>query len=136
MFLVDTNVISEPTKAMPSEAVVGWLRGQKSVKLSTVSLIEIEYGIARMAKGEKRDRLTLWFEGVLTSAGIELVQLDRAVARSAGRLKQLAEASGRPRPSLDLIVAASAQVTGTVVATRNVSDFEGLGVPLLNPFVG
>jgi toxin FitB len=43
---------------------------------------------------------------------------------------------GRPRPVLDLLIAASALVTGSVVVTRTVSDFEGLGVPLLDPFTG
>lgn len=136
MYLVDTNVICEPTRPKPSPELVAWLSKQASVRLSAVSLLEIEYGIARLARGEKQDRLTRWFEAVLASPGIEVVPIDAAVARRAGRLKQLAEASGRPRPVLDLLIAASAQVTGTVVATRNVADFDGLGVALLDPFVG
>ena len=136
MYLVDTNVICEPTRPQPSVQLVDWLSKQASVKLSAVSLIEIEFGIGRLARGAKQDRLTRWFEGLLVAQGIEVIPVDAAVARRAGRLKQLAESSGRPRPILDLIIAASAQVTGAVVATRNVADFDGLGVALLDPFVG
>jgi len=136
MYLVDTNVISEPTRPEPSAPLVAWLIRQPSVKLSAISLIEIEYGIARLARGDKQDRLTKWFEGVLSSPGIQIVPVGAAIARRAGRLKKQAEAAGRPRPFLDLVIAASAQVTGAVIATRNVSDFDGLGIPLLDPFAG
>ena len=98
--------------------------------------MEIDYGLARLPHGEKRDRLTKWLEAVLASPAVEIVSIDAAVARSAGRLKVLAESRGRPRPMADLIIAACAQVTGSVVATRNTADFEGLGIPLLDPFVG
>ncbi|MDP3236109.1 MAG: type II toxin-antitoxin system VapC family toxin [Myxococcales bacterium] len=135
MYLLDTNVLCEPTRHQASEPVTQWLLSQTSVKVSAISLMEIEYGLSRLPKGEKRDRLTKWVEGVLASPAIEIVSVDAAVARSAGRLKRLAEAGRRPRPNADLIIAACAQVTGSVVATRNTADFEGLGVPLLNPFV-
>lgn len=134
MFLVDTNVICEPTRAKPSPAVLAWLGAQASVRVSTVSLIEIEHGIMRLPIGEKRSRLTKWLEGLVASPGVTWVAVDAAVARAAGRLKHQAEAIGRQRPTLDLVIAASALVTGSVVATRNTPDFEGLGVPLLNPF--
>lgn len=136
MYLIDTNVLCEPTRSQASEPVCQWLNQQRSVKLSVISLMEIEYGLARLGKGPKRDRLTKWLEGVFSSPAIEIVAVDAAVARSAGRLKRLAEASGHSRLLPDLLIAASAQVTGSVVATRNTADFEGLGVALLNPFVG
>lgn len=136
MYLVDTNVLCEPTRARPAESVGRWLLSQPSVKVSALSLMELEYGLARLEPGDKRDRLTKWLEGVLASSAIEIVPIDAAVARSAGRLKRLAERGGHPRPLADLLIAACAQVTGSVVATRNTADFEGLGVPLLNPFVG
>ncbi len=135
MYLVDTHVLCEPTRPQAAESVGQWLLSQASVKVSALSLMEIEYGLARLPQGEKRNRLTKWLEAVLASPAVEIVAIDVAVARSAGRLKLLAESRGRPRPMADLIIAACAQVTGSVVATRNTADFEGLGVPLLDPFV-
>jgi predicted nucleic acid-binding protein len=134
MFLIDTNVLCEPTRQHADESVGRCLLSQPSVKVSALSLMEIEYGLARLPQGEKRDRLTKWLEAVLASPAVEIVPVDAAVARSAGRLKVLAESRGRPRPLADLIIAACAQVTGSVVATRNTADFEGLGIPLLDPF--
>ncbi len=136
MYLLDTNVLCEPTRQCASESVTRFLLAQKVVKISALSLLEIEYGLARLPKGEKADRLTTWLEGVLASPAIEVIPVDVAVARAAGRLRKLAEARGKPRPLVDLIIAATAQVTGSVVATRNTADFAGLGVPLLDPFVG
>ena len=136
MYLVDTNVLCEATRAQASEPVGRWLLSQASVKVSALTLMEIEYGLSRLERGAKRDRLTKWLEGVLASPAVEIVPIDAAVARSAGRLRRLAEQHGRPRPLADLLIAACAQVSGSVVATRNTADFEGLGVPLLNPFAG
>lgn len=136
MYLVDTNVISEPTRARPSAPVLEWLGRQSAVKLSAVSLIELEYGIARLPKSEKRERLAAWLEGLLGSTGVTVIAVDGPIARAAGRLRRLAEAAGRQPTPFDLVIAATAQVTGSVVATRNTADFEGLGVPLLNPFDG
>ena len=135
MFLVDTDVLSEPTRRHPMASVVTWLQSQVSFRVSAISLIEIEYGLARL-DGARRARLTRWFEGTLSAPGIEVVPIDTTVARAAGRMKRLAEATGRSRPFADLIIVACAQVTGSVIATRNTADFEGLGVPILNPFVG
>ena len=134
MFLVDTNVLSETTRRAPSAAVLRWLAAQPRVQLSVISVLELEHGISRLDDGVKRARLTQWLEQVLTSAAIEVVGVDLAVARAAGRLKSRLEASGRARPELDLIIAATAEVHGAVVATRNTPDFEGLGVPLFDPF--
>ena len=134
MFLVDTNVVSETTRRKPTPAVVRWLGAQPRVQLSSVSVLELESGIERLPEGEKRARLTQWLEGLLSSPAIEIVSLDPAIARAAGRLKRRVEVNGKPRPELDLIIAATAQVTGAVVAMRHVEDFTGLGVPLYDPF--
>ncbi len=136
MFVVDTNIISEATRPRRSEAVVRWLQAQPKILLSTVSIIEIEYGIGRLPEAPRRKRLLEWYEGLLTAPGISVLPVDVAVARAAARLRNDPESIGRPRPVLDLIIAATAQISGAVIATRNVSDFEGLGIPLLNPFAG
>ncbi|MEW5737627.1 MAG: type II toxin-antitoxin system VapC family toxin [Myxococcota bacterium] len=133
MHLVDTNVLSELLKRTPNPRVIEWLARQTSVKVSVVSLMEIEFGIAR-APATRRPTLLTWLESILASPAHVVVPIDQAVARAAGQLKHRTLAAGRPRPLSDLLIAASALVTGSVVVTRNVSDFEGLGVALLDPF--
>ncbi|MEW6431727.1 MAG: type II toxin-antitoxin system VapC family toxin [Myxococcota bacterium] len=133
MHLLDTNVLSEALKRAPNARVIEWMARQSTVKLSVVSVMEIEFGIARAPTSRQGD-LTTWLEGILSSPAHELVPIDHVVARAAGQLKQRAERAGRPRPLPDLLIAASALVTGSVVVTQSTADFEGLGVPLLNPF--
>jgi predicted nucleic acid-binding protein len=133
VYLLDTNVLSEVLKRTPDPGVLGWLSRQPTVKVSSVSVMEIEFGIAR-APAHRQPTLTAWLETVLSSPAHEVVPIDAAIARAAGHLRFRAERAGRPRPWADLVIAAAALVTGSVVATRNTGDFEGLGVPLLNPF--
>jgi predicted nucleic acid-binding protein len=134
MFLVDTNVLSEATRKSPSPSVLRWLSTQPQVLVSAVSVLELEFGISRLEASAKRTRLTQWLEGLLSSPAFEVVAIEAAVARAAGRLKARVEAGGRPRPELDLLIAATAQVRGAVVATRNTQDFDGLGVAVFDPF--
>ena len=133
MFLLDTNVLSEEMKREPNAQVLTWLARQGRVQVSVVTVMELEAGIARAPAG-KRARLLTWLEGLLESEAHEVVPVSPAIARAAGQLKARAESRGKPRPLADLLIAATATVTGAVVATRNTDDFEGLGVPLLDPF--
>ncbi len=136
MYLVDTRVLSELVKPVPNSGALAWFASQASVKVSVIWLTELEFGIARAAP-HKRKKLVTWLEAMLASPAWEFLPLDQAAARAAaGQLEQRAEPVGRPRPALDLFIAASALVSGSVVVTRNVSDFEGLGVPVLDPFIG
>lgn len=135
MFLVDTNVLSEWTRKAPAPAVLAWLGAQPKVQVSAVSVAELEYGIARLLEGPKRAKLVQWLEGLLASPAVEVLPVDVAVARAAGRLRGRVESAGQPRPPLDLLIAATAQVHGAIVATRNTGDFAGLGVPVFDPFL-
>lgn len=136
MFIVDTNILSESTKPRPSAPVLGWLAAQPSFEVSAISLLEIEYGISRLAAGKRRDALVRWLDDLVSAPEVKIVPVDTAIARVAGRFRALAVASGRSRANSDLIIAATAHVTGASLVTRNTKDFEDLGVALLNPFLG
>lgn len=133
MFLVDTNVLSELVKRTPHPGVVAWLGAQEAIRISAITIMELEFGIARAPDG-RRERLLAWLESMLASPAHHVVPLDAAIARAAGQLRHRAEQAGRPRPLADLLIAATALIAGSAVATRNTADFTGLGVALLDPF--
>lgn len=134
MYLVDTNVLSETTRRQPAESVLRWLERQAQIHVSAVTVLELEHGICRLPPTEKQTLLRQWLEDLLGSKATEVVPIDALVAREAGRLESRCEANGRTLPLADLLIAATAHVHGAVVVTRNTTDFEGLGVALLNPF--
>lgn len=134
MYLVDTNVLSETTRRAPSSKVLGWLARQDQVGVSVITILELEHGICRLEASDRKNRLRQWLEDLLASKGVHVLPVSAAIALEAGRLKARSERDGLPRPLPDLLIAATAQVTGGVVVTRNVTEFDGLGVAVLNPF--
>lgn len=139
MYLVDTNVISAaaPTKR-PSPSVIGWLRrNSSSLFLSTVTVIEIEDGIAqayRRRAAQKAMALAAWFEGLVHLYGERIIAPDIPIARVAGRLSDLARGSGHAPGLADLIIAATAKERGLTILTHNLRHFTPLGVPAIDPF--
>jgi predicted nucleic acid-binding protein len=131
-YLLDTNVLSELPRPRPHAGVLRWLGSQREIALSAITLEELTYGVER-AKGPARERLRGWLQALLDSRP-RIVPVTPLVASTAGRLRAQREASGRPVAQADMLVAACALTEGLVLATRNVRDFEGCGVALLNPF--
>lgn len=131
MIVVDTNVLSETTKREPSRAVLSWLSRHAVVGLSAVSVMELQAGV-ESAPAPRRDRLAAWLDELLSSGAVDILPMNEAVARLAGRLRASRRRS--PPPLEDLLIAATALSHGAVLATRNVSDFAELGVTLVNPW--
>ena len=136
-FLLDTNVISEWVKPQPSPRVVAWLKevDEEQIFLSVGSLAEINRGIELMPLGKRRDRLFAWLTGDLPArfAG-RLLGIDRRIAEAWGALMARGQKAGISVGTFDALFAATAQVHGFTLVTRNVPDFLNFGVPLLNPW--
>lgn len=132
-FLVDANVLSEPTRAAPNQAVVDWLRRHEAdVAVDPVILGEVRFGILLLPKGTRRTRLERWFD-----AGVQRLHCLTWEAETGLRWAELLaglRASGRAMPIKDSLIAASALVHGLTVATRNRTDFENAGVTIVDPF--
>ena len=135
-WLIDTNLLSEWVKPRPDTAVVSWLdeADEDRIFLSVVSLAEIRFGIERLAPGRRRTRLDQWlleelperFEG-------RIVLVDEQVADACGRLLARARQAGRGLGAMDALIAATCLVCELVLATRNIGDFDWLGVELFTP---
>jgi toxin FitB len=131
VILVDTNVISESARHAPSPSVLTFLLQHPVVGLSAVSVLELEAGV-RAAPGAKRVKLDLWLDALLESGAVEVIPIDAAVARMAGKLR--AETRKRPVALEDILIGATALSRGMTLATRNTSHFKRLGVSMVNPF--
>ena len=126
-FLLDTNVISEPMKARPNAGVLAWLAevDEDTVFLSVVTVTELRYGIERLATGKRRDRLDDWLRKDLGSRFEgRILPVDVGIADACGRLVARSESLGRPIEPRDAFIAATAEVHGLTLVTRNASDFE------------
>ncbi|NML17479.1 type II toxin-antitoxin system VapC family toxin [Azohydromonas caseinilytica] len=132
MYLLDTNVVSELRKPKPHGAVLAWLRAtaDSDLHLSAVTLGEIQAGIeiTRAQDPAKAAAIEAWLDRV--AAAYNVLPMDGAAFRAWARLMH------RRSDTLyeDAMIAATAQVHGLTVVTRNVADFSVFGVPLLNPF--
>jgi hypothetical protein len=132
-YLVDANVLSEPTRPAPSAAVVAWLRrNERSLAVDPVILGEIRFGILLLPRGRRRQRLERWFE-----AGVRRLHCLPWEAETGLRWASLLarlRATGHAMPVKDSLIAATALTHGLTVVTRNVADFEKAGCPVVNPF--
>ncbi len=132
MYLLDTNVVSELMRPRPHGAVVAWLRGvaDADVHLSAVTIGELQAGveITREQDAAKAAEIEAWVGRVADSYNV--LPMDAATFRAWARLMHR-----RSQVLLeDAMIAATAEVHGLVVVTRNVRDFAGLGARTLNPF--
>lgn len=136
-FLLDTNVVSEWVKPQPHPHVVAWLRAvdEDRVFLSVASLAEIRRGVELMSPGRRRDRLVSWLTEDLPArfAG-RILDIDGRIADAWGIIMARGKKAGVSPGILDAFFAATAEVHGLTLVTRNVSDFLKLGIPLLNPW--
>ena len=133
MYLLDTNVVSELRKPKPHGAVIAWIQSVPDDQLfiSALTLGELQAGVERTRKRdqEKAAIIESWIDQV--AEAYEVITMDADMFREWARLME-----GRSDQLLeDAMMAATARVRGLTVATRNVRDFKGLAVEVLNPFM-
>ena len=136
-YLVDTNVPSELTRESPDARVVAFLRKvrKESLFLSVMTLGEICKGIDLLPASQKRDALQDWLEVEVRSwyAG-RILPVTESIAERWGHLAARGKQQGIAVKVVDAVIAATALEHGLTLVTRNVKDFAGLGVDLLNPW--
>jgi toxin FitB len=135
-YLLDTNIISEATKLVPSEALVAWMSQQSDEDLfvSSLTVGEIWRGVLEKPAGKKRRQLERWFsgpEGPQALCATRVLPFDEKAALVWARLMAKGTASGRSRRAVDMIIAAIAEANECALVTADEKGFAGLKI--VNP---
>lgn len=127
--LADTNVISELVKGNPDAQVMRWLQSVQAMAISAVTLEDAHFGLAWQPNNRK---LALF--KALVERLHAVYPITPAIAQRGGVLRGQFQAQGITRSAPDMLIAATAMEHQLVLATRNVRDFLGCGVQVVNPF--
>ncbi|QTG16495.1 type II toxin-antitoxin system VapC family toxin (plasmid) [Agrobacterium tumefaciens] len=137
MILLDTNVISEPWKPVPDEAVIAWLDAQavETLFISAITIAELRFGIAAMPSGRRQTILRDRLEGeVLPHFSGRILSFDLTTSQFYSELMARARASGKAIGTADGYIAATAAANGLTISTRDTSPFKAAGVKVINPW--
>ena len=135
-YLLDTNIVSNATKPNPSQPLIEWMSEQvdEDLFISSLTLAEIHRGVLGKPMGKKRRELEDWFKGPEGPQALfrgRILAFDEKAALVWARLMSEGTAAGRPRSTLDMVVAAIADANDCVVVTDNEKHFSGVNI--LNP---
>ena len=137
VIILDTNVLSALMRTAPDTAVVNWLDRQPadSVWVTSITVFEARFGLALLPKGRRRSGLERAFDRVLIEdLSNRILALDEMAAATAAQLAADRQRSGRPVDLRDTLIAGIAQSRRATIATRNARHFEGLDVPVVDPW--
>ncbi|WP_188074495.1 PIN domain-containing protein [Pusillimonas sp. ANT_WB101] len=135
-YLLDTNIISNVIKPIPSESLLKWMATQRDEDLfiASLTLAEIRRGILEKPSGKRRDQLEAWFSGPEGPQALfsgRILAFDERASLIWARLMAESKAKGQPKNALDTVIAAVAEANSCIVATDNEKDFAG--TELFNP---
>ena len=138
-YLLDTNIISNFTKPVPSESLLAWLAEQpdEDLFITSLTVAEIRRGVLEKPAGKRRDQLDAWFTGPQGPQALfagRILPFDEKAGLAWAELMADGKSSGRPRSGLDTIIAAIAAANDCIVVTDNERDF--IGISLVNPIRG
>lgn len=137
MIILDTNVLSELMKPRPDKRCVDWLDTVVDEKWTTsIAAGELMAGVALLPPGHKTERLAAVVTATLDELLLRgaVLDYDFIAAAEFGPVKAARKAVGRPIQDADAMIAAICRTHNAPLATRNVKDFEGTGVELINPW--
>jgi hypothetical protein len=137
MIILDTNVVSELMRPEPAPGVATWVRARDRRELSTtaMTLAEIRYGIARLPDGRRKQVLLAAADEVFSAFADQVVPVDTAAAEYYAVIASGRERAGNPISAFEALIAAVCRSRGAALATRDVSDFVGTGIEIIDPWL-
>jgi len=136
-YLLDTCAISELVKKKPSRKVLQWIQGceEDAIYISVLTIGEIQKGIAKLADSQRKTKIQHWLDHDLHNRfSGRIIPITEEIASTWGLIVAKAEAEGKPIPSVDSLIAATAISHNLTVITRNIQDMVGTGARILNPW--
>jgi toxin FitB len=137
MIILDTDVLSALMREEPDKAVAAWLNGQSRISIWTTSItvLELRFGLQIMSSGKKRSQLMEALEILLADKIAErIAPFDAVAAQRAADLMASRYRRGRPKELRDTMIAGIALAHNATLATRNTPHFQDLSVPVINPW--
>jgi predicted nucleic acid-binding protein len=128
-FLFDTNVLSELVRPHPQTSVLTFVSGISQITISAITVEEVIYGLS----AKPNLRIQAWVERFFVDYCI-ILPITEAIARQAGELRGKLQTEGKVRTQADILIAATAKIYGLTLVTRNVKDFQGCNLTILDPF--
>jgi predicted nucleic acid-binding protein len=136
MIILDTNVLSALMYQVPDQHVVAWLDRQPrtSIWTTSITILEIQFGLQVIATGKRRSALVHAFEVLLEKISLRVVPFDIAAAKQAGDLMAFRQNKGRPGDLRDTMIAGIVLAQHATLATRNTAHFDDIPATLVNPW--
>ena len=136
MIILDTNLVSEPLKPKPDAAVLAWLDRQapETLYLTTITVAELQAGIETLPSGKRRRALQETTTELIAQFEGRVLSFDQDSAHAFGRVFAGTQAVGNPIHFGDCAIAAIAIRRGFALATRNMRNYKGAGIELINPW--
>jgi predicted nucleic acid-binding protein len=136
MIVLDTNVLSALMYRRPDKSVVDWLDRQPrtSIWTTSVTVLEVRFGLQIMPGGKRRSALMQAFEGVLDKIDHRVASFDLAAAEQAGDLMASRQKKGRPGDLRDTMIAGIVLAQHATLATRNTAHFDDISISLIDPW--
>lgn len=136
MIVLDTNVVSELMRPDPAPQVAAWVRGRdrRELSMTSITLAEIRYGIARLPAGRRKQVLLDTADDIFRAFSDQVLPVDEAAAEQYATIASTRERAGKPLPGFDALIAAVCRSRNAALATRNLSDFGGTGIEVIDPW--
>jgi hypothetical protein len=136
MIILDTNVLSALMRQIPDQKVVSWLDQQPrtSIWTTSVTVLEVRFGLQIIPGGKRRSGLIQAFEGLLDGISDRVASFDVAAAQQAGDLMASRHKKGRPVELRDTMIAGIVLAQHATLATHNTAHFDDIAIPLVDPW--
>jgi len=137
VIILDRNVVSELLRPDPAPGVASWVRDRdrRELRTTAITLAEINYGIARLPDGRRKQVLLAAADEIFAAFSDQVLPVDTAAAEHYAVIASRRERAGKPIAGFDALIAAVCRSQRAALATRNVSDFDGAGIEVIDPWL-